>query len=79
MMAVHQQANMAGVLPAPTQIRVMLPGPTADMETPMVENVTIHSTTMDRHITAASVHPGVLLVSTETMITIHGNTVMMKI
>ena len=57
----------------------MLPGPTVDMETPMGENATIHSTTMDRHITAVLVHPGVLLVSTETMITTHGNIVMMKI
>ena len=45
----------------------------------MVMNATIHSTTTDRRITAVSVHPGVLLVFTETMITTHGNTVMMMI
>ena len=79
MMDVHLLISMAGALPAQTQIRAMPPGHIVDMETHMVVNVTTHSTTVDSTITAVSVHLGVLQVSTETMITTHGNTVMMTI
>ena len=54
-------------------------GHIVDMETHMGVNVTILSTTEDSTITAVSAHLGVLRVSTETMITIHGNTVMKMI
>ena len=79
MMVVHPLENMDGVQQAQTRIRVMQLGPTVDMEIPMQMNATIHSTTVDKHIIAVSVHHGVLLVSTETMITTHGNTVMRMI